>query len=69
MLVDAALEVAENKIAALVVVTEVTESLHNLAPGLGLSVSSAAAVELFIVVDKRLAEYLLFSPRTVPGLP
>jgi hypothetical protein len=54
-LVDAALEVAQNIIPARDVVAKVAKSLHDLSPCPRVVVPSGVAVELLIVLDKRLA--------------
>lgn len=55
MLVDAALEVAQNIIAAGHMVAKVAEGLHDFPPYPSLVGPSAIAVELLVVLDKWLA--------------
>ena len=54
-LVDAALEVAEDELAARHVVAEVAERLHDLSPRSRVVVPPGVAVELLVVLDERLA--------------
>lgn len=61
-LVDAALEVAENVKSAGDVVAEVTECLHDLSPYPGVVDPTAVAVELLVIVDKRLREHFVVTP-------
>ena len=61
-LIDATLEVAENVVSARNVVAKVTKGLHNLSPGNRVIAPSTVAVELLIVLDKRLTEYFLPTP-------
>ena len=56
MLVDATLEVAEDIETAGCVVAEVAEGLHHLSPRRGLVIPAGVAVELLIILDKRLDE-------------
>lgn len=55
VLVDAALEIAQDELAACDVVAEVTEGLHDLSPRLRVVAPSGVAVELLIVLDEGFA--------------